>query len=161
MKEHNSDLKTVNLSSHILTKDEITVLGLGLNFCPTPSFDKFKAAKDIILFARKLTLHTVYDKTPTPQAQKAKDMELWKEFTIRDFKALKDLMQLWEEGNTDESTTSNEIDDTSMEMIKDLIPEYKLSLQRNLHIWSFVQKAIYDLRHLPIDTNSDSNLSPQ
>ena len=46
-----------NLSSHKLTKDQITLLSKGLNFIPTPKKDHpAKILQDILLFDRKLRL---------------------------------------------------------------------------------------------------------
>ncbi|XP_077118764.1 uncharacterized protein LOC143774874 [Ranitomeya variabilis] len=55
-------LEVINLSSHTLTGDQITVLQKGLTFSPTNNFDVFTATKDVYLFARKLILKKLYAK---------------------------------------------------------------------------------------------------
>lgn len=113
---------------------------LGLSFCPTQKGNKFELAKDVLLFARKLLFHVIHDTTITLQAQKAQDMELWKDFTINDFRALKDLMQLWKESNPiepiDSAISLTETLNTKLEVI----PEYNnrsqslRPLQRNTYL---------------------------
>ncbi|CAJ0947719.1 unnamed protein product [Ranitomeya imitator] len=44
----------INLSNHILTEPEKTILQAGLSFVPTTNFDPFTWVKDINLFLRKL-----------------------------------------------------------------------------------------------------------
>ncbi|XP_073422111.1 uncharacterized protein [Dendrobates tinctorius] len=44
----------VNLSSHVLTTDELSVLSRGLNFVPVNRFNCFEWVKDLNLFCRKL-----------------------------------------------------------------------------------------------------------
>lgn len=46
-------LEVITLSQHHLSQDEISVLELGLRFCPTQRGDKFELAKDMMLFAKK------------------------------------------------------------------------------------------------------------
>ena len=61
-KKHNHRFKKpkppiTNLSSHILTKHQISLLSRGLNFIPTPKKDHpAKILQDILLFDRKLKL---------------------------------------------------------------------------------------------------------
>ena len=61
-KHHNCSFKKpkppiTNLSSHILTKHQISLLSRGLNFIPTPKKDHpAKILQDILLFDRKLRL---------------------------------------------------------------------------------------------------------
>ena len=61
-KHHNCRFKKpkppiTNLSSHTLTKHQISLLSIGLNFIPTPKKDHpAKILQDILLFDRKLRL---------------------------------------------------------------------------------------------------------
>lgn len=58
--QHNKkDLNIINLSSHILTKDEITVLKKDLSFCPNENLEKFELTKDLQLFAQKSILKSL------------------------------------------------------------------------------------------------------
>ena len=46
-----------NLSKKCLTKDEVSLLSKGLNFCPTPKdFDKAEVKRDLEEFGRRLRL---------------------------------------------------------------------------------------------------------
>lgn len=56
-------LNVINLSQQPLTNAEKEILGKGLSFCPSEDIDKFEAIKDIQLFARKLFLQQLYDKS--------------------------------------------------------------------------------------------------
>ncbi|KAM4045380.1 uncharacterized protein ACNLHF_009208 [Anomaloglossus baeobatrachus] len=49
-------LQVINLSSHVLSNDQLEVLSRGLTFSPVNNFDFFTALKDTHLFARKLIL---------------------------------------------------------------------------------------------------------
>lgn len=158
-------LEVINLSQYQLSSDEKSVLELGLSFCPTQKGNKFELAKDVMLFARKLLFHIIHDTTVTPQVQKAWDMELWKDFTINDFWALKDLMQFWEESNTAEPIVSVILPMETSNTKLEVIPEYKNKsqsfppLQCNIHIWSFVQKKFHDIRSLPDLPTASNNLT--
>ena len=57
-----------NLSSHTLTKHQISLLAKGLNFIPTPKKDHpTKVLQDILLFDRKLRLkYHFHQPIPTP-----------------------------------------------------------------------------------------------
>ena len=47
----------VNLSNHTLSKDEISLLSRGLNFCPTPTtYNQINTYRDTLLFCRRLRL---------------------------------------------------------------------------------------------------------
>ena len=72
-KHHNRRFKKpkppiINLSSHILTIPQITLLTKGLNFIPTPKKDHpAKTLQDILLFDRKLRLkYHFYQPNPPP-----------------------------------------------------------------------------------------------
>ncbi|CAJ0944873.1 unnamed protein product [Ranitomeya imitator] len=58
-----SKLQVINLSDVVLTEPQIEVLSLGLSFSPTASFDLFSVMKDLNLFARKLVLKKLHEKS--------------------------------------------------------------------------------------------------
>lgn len=49
-----NELQVINLSSHIFSDNDISVLRKGLTFSPSAAYDTFTAIKDLHLFARKL-----------------------------------------------------------------------------------------------------------
>lgn len=58
-----NDMEVVNLSSHQLSDKEILVLQKGLLFCPDQNLDIFECVKDVNLFARKLLMKVMLDKS--------------------------------------------------------------------------------------------------
>ncbi|XP_075720101.1 uncharacterized protein LOC142760804 [Rhinoderma darwinii] len=56
------ELKVINLSDIVFTPSQISVLSLGLSFCPVTGFDDFLAIKDVFLFARKLIYKKYHSK---------------------------------------------------------------------------------------------------
>lgn len=74
----NTDLSIINLSSHHLSKEEVSVLKKGLNFCPSQNLDKFEIYKDLQIFICKLILKQFYHRQQgnidcTPQENQAVD----------------------------------------------------------------------------------------
>ncbi|XP_069611902.1 uncharacterized protein [Ranitomeya imitator] len=53
-------LQVINLSEHVLTSMELSVLQRGLSFVPTHIADKFTLIKDLYLFCRKLTFQVMH-----------------------------------------------------------------------------------------------------
>ncbi|XP_073521193.1 uncharacterized protein [Phyllobates terribilis] len=49
-----SDNKVVNLSGHLLSAEDLSLLSRGLSFSPSAGFDEFTAVKDLHMFARSL-----------------------------------------------------------------------------------------------------------
>ncbi|XP_069611861.1 uncharacterized protein [Ranitomeya imitator] len=52
----NVNKRVINLSHHLLSPTDLSLLGRGLSFSPTPEFDRFSVVKDLNLFARSLLL---------------------------------------------------------------------------------------------------------
>ena len=80
-KHHNCRFKKpkppiTNLSSHTLTKPQITLLTKGLNFIPTPRKDHpTKTLQDILLFDRKIRLkYHFYQPNSTPTSSTTRDI---------------------------------------------------------------------------------------
>lgn len=57
-----SQLNIINLSSHLLTTDKISVLSKGFTFCPNNKLDTFEVIKDLHVYARKLLLKSKFEK---------------------------------------------------------------------------------------------------
>lgn len=89
-----SKLEDINLSSQPLSPTEIELLSLGLNFCPNSTSNKFELIKDLYLFARKLTYKFMFDKERCIKQTDIADQEIWKDFTVAEFHALKTLVLL-------------------------------------------------------------------
>ncbi|XP_073474119.1 uncharacterized protein [Aquarana catesbeiana] len=98
-----SQFEVINLSSYPHSVEQISVLNLGLTFCPMHKVDQFELIKDLNLFSRKLMFKTLYDKPATSIQDSTLDNPLWKGMSINDIKAMEDLMELWEEGGLDET----------------------------------------------------------
>lgn len=77
---------------------------MGLNFCPTDHPDRFYLIKDITLFTRKLNFKTFFSEQETSDAGISPDLE---NYSIREFEALRDLTQLFNEGTGFEEHTND------------------------------------------------------
>lgn len=77
----------MNLSSYDLSPIEIEVLKLGLSFCPSQTIDKFTLVKDLQFFARNLTYKYIFDSDRGRVI--GKDDDIYKDFKVQDFRALK------------------------------------------------------------------------
>lgn len=150
------------------------MLSLGLTFCPTQKIDQFKLIKDINLFSRKL-LFKVFFKNSSYSTGPPRSLNnpLWDDITIKDLKALDDLMELWEEGHTDENESSTpEINPPSPPPPPPADPtlsffarEYKpktrafLALQANPNIWAFTKQVTNEIQQNRWKGLSCSNLT--
>ncbi|XP_073435705.1 uncharacterized protein [Dendrobates tinctorius] len=61
-KYEKDSVKVINLSSHLLTEAQESVLYKGLTFSPSCNLDQFTVTKDLNLFARKLVLKKFHSK---------------------------------------------------------------------------------------------------
>ncbi|XP_073414454.1 uncharacterized protein [Dendrobates tinctorius] len=59
----NDKPKVINLSSHILSNEQVELLEKGLSFSPSQQLDSFTVIKDVHLFARKLILKRFHEKS--------------------------------------------------------------------------------------------------
>lgn len=121
---NDEDLSVINLTPYPLSEDELTVLKLGLSFCPNANLDKYEVIKDLYLFARKLTYKHIFDPDKNrPMAEKDLSEQI-KKITMKDFRALKDLMILLDE--------NQEYDDTQQSQLSQiLIPNTQGSTFKN------------------------------
>lgn len=94
----------VNVSSYNLSWEEILALQKGLSFCPDQDIDIFECIKDVNLFARKLFLKVLLDKFKT---EKPNYTEMFTEYTVADFWALKDLILLMQDNQELDSLDSS------------------------------------------------------
>lgn len=91
-------MKVINLSSHSLSLEETQVLSLGLSFYPTAEIDRVTVIKDLNLFARKILLCSMFDKSPNPEHK----------LSMRECKDLHDLTLLHEESHSAQSSDAAE-----------------------------------------------------
>ncbi|XP_077148359.1 uncharacterized protein LOC143809084 [Ranitomeya variabilis] len=70
-----SKLQVINLSEIKLSEAQVDVLSLGLTFSPTSPFDSFIAIKDLHLFARKLVLKKLHDKSERGEEWSAEELD--------------------------------------------------------------------------------------
>lgn len=85
-----------------LSTDETAVLQLGLGFCPADPIHITETIKDLYLFARNLTFKFIYDKERHNINLERELSERTQAFTMDEFRALRDLMLLYDEGSTDD-----------------------------------------------------------
>ncbi|XP_077112516.1 uncharacterized protein LOC143767879 [Ranitomeya variabilis] len=86
-------LQIINLSNHILSAHESSVLSKGLTFSPVPQMDKFTLIKDLFLFCRKIVLQVLHNKSYiTPFSDQTEQ------------RVFQDLMDLLHEGEEDTAT---------------------------------------------------------
>ncbi|CAJ0955116.1 unnamed protein product [Ranitomeya imitator] len=130
-----SKLQVINLSDVALTEPQIEVLSLGLSFSPTASFDLFSVMKDLNLFARKLVLKKLHEKSNFG--------EEWTEQELETINILEDL--------------SNE-QDTSVSMRKFVPPIPKkfppLNLYPNIEL--FVKMVSNELQKISSTLRNDN-----
>lgn len=88
-------LSVINLSSYELPPAEFQVLSRGLTFCPEQNFKVFEAITDLQLFARRLLLKYLHEKGNSDE-----DTVDWSTYSMREFKAPRDLTLLYQENNT-------------------------------------------------------------
>lgn len=98
-------LSVINLSSHSLTQAETQILPGSLTFCPQENFDLFEVVMDLQLFVRKLLLKCMYTKNKA-----VIDNTDWSSYSMREFKALRDITILFEENNTVDLTDQIDLD---------------------------------------------------
>lgn len=83
-----SPLNIINLSSHVLTTDEISLLSKGLTFCPNKITNKFEVINYLHLYTRKLLLRSIFEKS---------DLDTHEFHTFSERQASKNLKSLLEE----------------------------------------------------------------
>lgn len=85
----------------VLSSSETKILALGFSFCPASQADNFEVVKDVNLFARRLTyINTCMTRKGERKKQELIERGQWKGFTVQDFMALKDLVDLLDENET-------------------------------------------------------------
>lgn len=60
--QHDTHLDIINWTPYLLTEDELSVLQLGLGFCPLDPLIVTETIKDLYLFACNLTFKYIFDK---------------------------------------------------------------------------------------------------
>ncbi|XP_077344465.1 uncharacterized protein LOC143988608 [Lithobates pipiens] len=162
-----NELSIINLSSQRLSEPELEVLKLGLTFCPDSNTTKFQLIKDLHLFARRLLYRVIFDKPVTPDFDSNDNVRSYENMT--EHYAIKNLMELWEEGNTDDddseaiSTPSLSVPGVSFPPP----PSFKCKsrafplLNANPNIWAFIQQTTIEIEKLSFHSPLSNNLSLQ
>lgn len=99
-------LNIINLTSLTLTPEEERVLQLGLGFCPSEPINIFETIKDLYLFAHNLIFRFIFDKDRKKLNLEKELTERTKHFSMQEFRALRDLILLYEEGTTNVSCSA-------------------------------------------------------
>ncbi|XP_069588304.1 uncharacterized protein [Ranitomeya imitator] len=60
--QRNDKMKVINLSKHVLSEMQMSILEKGLTFCPSYSLDAFTSVKYVHLFSRKIILKKLHFK---------------------------------------------------------------------------------------------------
>lgn len=81
-----------------MTLEEEMFLQLGLGFCPSELIHIFETIKDVYLFARNLTFHFILDKDRQKFNLEKELAERTKHFSMQEFRALQELMLLFDAG---------------------------------------------------------------
>lgn len=122
--------------------------------------DKFTLVKDLYLFTRKLTFKYLFDKDRTKKAEEKTEADQYKGYTMADFRALRDLIQLlneneekeevvWEKKPSPPDTDESESNQKRFRPKSQKFPP----LQSSPCIWAFltqVTKAVEQLNLPPI-----------
>ena len=154
----------MNLTPIVLSTDEISVLQLGLGFCPTDPIHVTETIKDLYLFARNLTFKFIFDEDRHNISLERELTERTKDFTMDEFRALRDLMLLYDEGCTDDSPAAPTAGTSG---VTSVIPEVTVGSSQHGStkskkfkptsrkfpdlmtcpaIWAFLQQTIKDLK---------------
>lgn len=155
----------INLSSVSLTPDQISVLELGLFFCPTQKVDQFKLIKDLNLFARKLLLRILFDKSKSSTNLQSIPAPPSQTMSLKDIRALEDLMELWDEGHIspEEIMEAESLSPSPPSLIhppKEYKPKSNAfpALHTNPNVWAFIQQVSDEIKKTKWKGLSDSNL---
>ena len=134
---------------------ESSVLQLGLGFCPLDPLKIMYTIKDIYLFARNLTYKFIFDQDRTRVGLERELSERTKQFTVAEFRALRDLMLLYDESNPEHIESSSSSNSSLSEAPPPIRPSRKPfrlpsrrfpDLMTCPAIWAFVQATIRDLK---------------
>ncbi|XP_077335488.1 E3 SUMO-protein ligase KIAA1586 homolog [Lithobates pipiens] len=132
-----NNLNIINLTPYPLTHDEKSVLQLGLGFSPSEPINVYETIKDIYLFARNLTYKFIYDKDRRNLNLEKELAEKTKDYSMQEFRALRDLMLLYDEGQVEVETT---LEASSTPVPVSHLPTGKMS-KRKSSITDFFMKA--------------------
>ena len=138
------------MTPYPLSKDELTVLKLGLSFCPNSNLDKYEVIKDLYLFARKLTYKFIFDPDKKRLREERELSEQIKKYSMKEFRALRDLILLLDENDTSNSSPTNEPSDTNKKLQKfkkksDQFPD----LNTNPQIAAFLMATVREIKIMP------------
>lgn len=146
-----------------------------LSFCPISTPDTFSIIKDPHLFSRKLTYKFLFDHDRQEKQKNLIEQEIWKDFTVAEFRALKDLVLLLEENDTDPTQmVGSEYFDTIGQHTQTKLYQQELtslgnavkpksthfpSLRRNPNVWTFLTQVTKKIELLVSKKLGNQNLS--
>lgn len=139
------------------------VLSCGLTFCPQAHFDLFEAITDIQLFVRKLLLKCMYAKNESDI-----DITDWSAYSMKEFKALRDLTLLFQKNNTIDLIDQIDLDKILEDINKstlNLITSFKKPSKKfpspniNPNVSIFLKQTIRDICKLPLKKINPINLT--
>ncbi|CAJ0929938.1 unnamed protein product [Ranitomeya imitator] len=132
-------LQVINLSDHVLTPMEFSVLQKGLSFVPTHIADKFTLVKDLYLFCRKLTFQVMYRRPDILQTIPTDERQTFQ-----------DLLELLEENEVEPNRRKFPYRNKSLKTPSfSLVPAIKI----------FFEMVKQDIMAMPIRVSGPSNLS--
>lgn len=114
------------------------ILQLGLGFCPSEPINTFKTIKDLYLFTQNVTFIFIFDKDRKKLNLEKELTKRTKHFSMQAFRALGNLMLLYEEGDTDNDSL------VVSESFSSLVP-----LNYCPAVWAFLRKTIKRLKKQP------------
>ncbi|KAM5151821.1 cytochrome P450 2W1-like [Mantella aurantiaca] len=136
---------------------------------PKNNLDKFTLVKDLHLFARKLTYKTIFDSQSSPNSATASAYPSSK-LSKRECRAIKDLMDLWEESNPQapESTMSPVTPSDALDSPPTKIPtvsdlktkSHRFPAITNPYLALFIRQTTSAINALKIPKNIPNNLTP-
>lgn len=161
--QHDTHFNIINLTSYQLTEDKSSVLQLGLGFCPLDALKVTETIKDLYLFVHNLTFKFIFDKQHAKRNLERELAECTKHFSMEEYRALRDLMLMYDEGAVEDSGPSPVVPLTAPQIITTptrgpVSKPFRLRSCKFLDlitcpaIWAFVQATIRDLKQLLILT---------
>lgn len=128
------------------------------------AIDKYEALKDLYLFSRNLTYKFLFDSDRCRSIQDKQISEQVKNYTMEEFRVLRDLIILLDE-NDHSDQTDHSAASTSCQAKAAPAATFKCKSQRfpdlttHPNIWPFLMGTVNDLKHMQI-TPKSNNLTP-
>lgn len=168
-----SKLNIISLTTSKFSAVKLSVLQLGLGFCLAQPINVSETIKDLYLFTRRLTYKYIFDSDRNQKRLEKDHTEQIKHFTMDEFRALRDLMLLYEESSGESSapsveTPSGDISRTTTDTCSKFTTDTRFKpksrhfpdLLTCPNVWVFLQLTIRDLKSQQWST-PDMNLIPE